>query len=150
MPPERRFDRVARRPCDFADEHALFFQDSVDERRLADIRPPDDGDARLRRWPLLIFRVGGSWQPFDDLVEQIARTFAVFGGNLYDRLEAELIELERAGARPLVVAFVDRQNDRFAGAADGGGNIEIRRDEPLSPIYEKQQNTPPFYTADCL
>ena len=48
----------------------------------------------------------------DDRVEQVADALAVLGRDLEHRVEAELIELERAGLGPLVVGLVDGEDDR--------------------------------------
>ena len=71
MPAEIRVNGVARRAGDIADEHALLAQDAIDERRLPDVRAPDNRNPRLGllRFLLFRFRVG---QPLDHFVEEIA------------------------------------------------------------------------------
>src|SRR5205085_11490012 len=45
MPCEFGIDRITRRAWHLAHEHALFLQEPIEQRRLADIRAPDDGHA---------------------------------------------------------------------------------------------------------
>ena len=106
-------DRVARRARHVADEHALFAQQPVDERRLADVRPADDGDGDSRasaaRRPALARRSRSrpasssasspEPEPLDDFVEQFGDARAVLGRDLEHRLEAELKELHRRRLR---------------------------------------------------
>ena len=49
MPQERHIDRVARRTGHIADQHALLADQTVDQRRLADVGTPDDGDSGFVR-----------------------------------------------------------------------------------------------------
>ena len=55
---------------------------------------------------------GRAGKPRDDLVQQVADALAVLGGDLDDRLEAELVELDGRVRAPAVVGLVDRHQDR--------------------------------------
>src|SRR3954449_12267387 len=66
---EREVDRVARRAGDVGDDHALGAEQAVDERRLADVRAPDDREADRVVLLLGLFLVG---EHRDDPVEQVA------------------------------------------------------------------------------
>jgi hypothetical protein len=57
-----------------------------------------------------------------DLVEQVPDTGAVLGRDLHDRFEAKLVELRRAGARPLVVGLVHRDHHRQTRLPQLAGN----------------------------
>ena len=64
-------------------------------RRRSRSRPRADAGSRLH-----------------DLVEQIADALSVLGAHLDDRIEAELIQLERTVPRAPIVGLVDRENRR--------------------------------------
>ena len=64
----------------------------------------------------------------------------MLGGDLDDRLEAQLIEIQRAGARAPVVGFVDRHNDRFARGSNGRGNFQIGGHEPFAAVDDKHED----------
>ena len=68
-----------------------------------------------------------------DLVEQIADPVAVLGGDLDDRLEPELVELEHPAARPLVVGLVDRHQHRRLGRPQVAGDLLVARTSPSRP-----------------
>src|SRR5262249_12469828 len=133
MPGEHRIDRIARRARHVAHEHALFAQQAVDDRRLADVRPADDGHCDLVGFwiwdwgfgSILRFGRGALVNPytripanpesqiphpdrFPNPTQQIRHAGAVLRGDLDHGVESELIEIERRVARALVVGFVDR------------------------------------------
>ena len=98
MPRQQRVDRVARRARHVADQHALLPQQPVDQRRLADVRPADDGDARLSSG-LRARRSGAAAsmldrclavpqprapgpQPLHDFIQQLRDPVPVLGGDL--------------------------------------------------------------------
>ena len=159
MPGQHGVDRVARRARHLADQHALFLQQPVQQRRLADVRPADDGDARSRvggsrlgleagaarpcrshpsssrsspkPWRLSRFTISSSRSP---------TPVSVLGGDLDDRLESELIELHRRRLRALVVGLVDREQHRHARSARSSrGDRLVARDEPFAAIDEEHQ-----------
>ena len=55
MPAKPGVDGVSCRAGNFADEHALFAQDTIDERRLPHIRAAHDRNSRLGLFCLLLF-----------------------------------------------------------------------------------------------
>ena len=63
----------------------------------------------------------------------------VLRGNLHDRLEPELVEIERAGLRALVVGLVDRDDDRPSLRADRLRDLEIGGHQPLAAIDDKHE-----------
>src|SRR5262245_33884716 len=73
-------------------------------------------------------------KPRHDLVEQVARAFSMFGRDLDHGLETELVELERATARPPIVHLVHRQDHRNVCAAERRCNFLVSRDQALPPI----------------
>ena len=123
-------------PGMLADEHALFLQQPVEQRRLADVRPADDGDARSRRQ--IALRAGGwsastslsrpargpagrpspkplSRQRLDDLVEQIARRPCRARRRSRRPARTRADRTPSPALRALVVGLVDGQHDRQAG-----------------------------------
>ena len=100
---------VARRTGDVADDDALFAEDEVHERGLADVRLADDGDAGIVR--VRIVRVLGR-EMLQAGVEQVARAMAVHGGDGDRVAEAEGVKLIDAGIdRTGGVHLVDGQHD---------------------------------------
>ena len=108
-------------------------------RRLPHVRPADDRDARLGQLRLSLPR-SSAGQPLDHFVEQIADAQPVLGGDLHDRLESELVEIERAGARAPVVGLVDRHDHRPALRSDRLGDLEIGRHEPFAAIDHEDEH----------
>ena len=70
----------------------------------------------------------------DDHLEQIADALAVLGADLDDGVEAQPIQLERAGAGAAVVGLVDREDDRHAGIARGLGDVLVAGDQALAAV----------------
>ncbi len=117
---------VARCARDIADNDALFAENLVDERGLADIRLADDRDLDLLalRLVLRLFRR----EIFIAGIEQIAGAVAVQGGNGERVAQSEVvkfIKFRRLAARP--VAFVDREHHRLARTAQHRRDILVRR-----------------------
>src|SRR5205085_4338490 len=84
---ERHLDRVARRPGLIESDHALLADQRVDQRRFADIRPADDGDARVALFGLVWLGVRRQWGK--DRLEQLAHALAVRRRDRGRRAEAE-------------------------------------------------------------
>ena len=70
----------------------------------------------------------------DDHFEQIAGAVAVLGADLDHGVEAESIQLERAGAGAAIVGLVDRENHRHAGVARGLGNVLVAGNQTLAAV----------------
>ena len=137
LPFEHGVHGVAGRARHVADDRALLSQQAIEQRRLADVGPPDDRDRgflwRVRRTTPAARRRNTP----DDLVEQVANALAVLGRDLDDRLEPELVELDRPPARPLVVGLVDRQQHRHLDAAQAGGDLLVAGTSPSRPSTTK-------------
>ena len=90
MPLQHGVDGVARGPRHVADDH----RSSLSNRLTSDDLPTFGRPTMATRVFDVLRRRGSSRVPSgqrrDDLVEQIPDAVAVFGGNLDDRLEAEL------------------------------------------------------------
>ena len=137
VPLQDRVHGVARRPGHVADDRPLFFQQPVHQRRLADVRAPDDRHLGLRlrgRRRRLVLQFG---EPRDDLVEQVADALAVLRRNLDDRLEPEGVELDRPTASVPIVRLVDRDQHRPAHRAERAGDLLVPGHQPFAPIYNE-------------
>ena len=103
---ERGVDRVAGRPRELGDDHPLGPEERVDQRRLADVRAPDDRHPRRGRPRSSSAAArrdrGRAARARDEAVEQVAGAAAVRGRD-GDRLaEPERVQLgdQRLVARP--------------------------------------------------
>ncbi len=74
-----------------------------------------------------------------DRVEQIANTVTVFGRDLEDWIEAELIHLQRAAARALVIELVDREQRRLPRFANHLGDLAIAADQSFAAIHNEHK-----------
>ena len=90
----RRVDRVARGAGDLGHDQAALTEQSVHERRLADVRAPDHRNAHD------VFGLGdGFGQTLDDLVEEVTGAFAVHGRHGKDFFDAHRVELVEVAVR---------------------------------------------------
>ena len=131
-------DAVARRAGDVADDDALFAEDEVHERGLADVRLADDGDAGVVR--VRIVRILGR-EMLQAGIEQVARAVAVHGGHGDRVAEAEGVKLIDAGVdRAGGVHLVDGQHNGLfraqehighflIGGGDAGANLGDEHDD---------------------
>ena len=118
---ERHVDRVARRAGHVGDDHAVLAQEAVDERGLADVRPPDDGEPH----DVLVGLVVVLGQERHERVEQIAAAEPL-GGRHRDRL-AEPESVELGGERHVAhrVDLVGGDEHRDARAAQQVGKLLV-------------------------
>ena len=123
---EADVDRVARRARDLGDDRALLVAERVQERRLADVRAAEDGDADLVRRALDVRRVQGA-QARDDLVEQVARGDAVQRREGERLTDAQLVVLEREIVAARVVELVRDQQHRHVRAAQAVRQLQVGR-----------------------
>ena len=107
-------DRVDRIPCcsrHVVDHGTILADEPVEERRLANVRPADDGDAE----DPVVFGLGLVLRCFrqrvDDGVEQLARQAAVDRGDGHRLPQPEAREVPEVGFATLVVDLV-RNDDR--------------------------------------
>ena len=71
----------------------------------------------------------------------------MFGGDLHDRLEPELVEVERARLRALVVRLVDRDDDRPSFRPHGFGDFEVGRHQPFAAVDDEHEEGGVFERA---
>ena len=84
--------RIARRAGDRRNDRAILAGQRVQQRRFADIRPPDDGDldaARLRRSSA----ASSTGKSFGDVIEQRIHAHAMLGGDRKNILDPQRIEI---------------------------------------------------------
>ena len=122
--PEHGVDRVARRARDVRHDHALTSHERVQERRLADVRPPEDRDLDrlVADRPLAV-----AGKPRDDLVEQVARAVAVQRRDRDRVAEPQPMEVERLEVPPRVVELVREHEHRAPGRAQDLGELLVAR-----------------------
>ena len=73
----------------------------------------------------------------DDRVEQVADAVAVLGADLDDVIEAEPVELERAGAGAAIVGLVDGENDRHVRLARGLGDFLVAGHKTFAAVDDE-------------
>ena len=138
---EREVDRVAGRAGHLADDHALLAQQPVDERRLADVGAPDDGQADRVVVLLgdLLLRRG---QALHDRVEQVARAEPLHGGDRHRVAQAQPVEV---GGQRDVLGRVDLVggHERRAGARGAAGRPAPRRRAARRPGRRRRARRPP-------
>ncbi len=116
-------NRVARGAGNFGHEMARLAQDSVDKRRFADIRTPDDRDERPRATQLLptpLFR-----EQFNHSVEDIGEAAAIGGAHRHGVAERQLIERADFDFLLLVVHLVDNENRGAPAALEHAGDFDV-------------------------
>ena len=139
LPAQERVDAVPGRPRHVADDRALFAQQPIEQRGLPHVRAADDGHRNLFRFSLG-HRLGTRRQPLHDVVQQIARPFAVLRGNLDDGFEAQPVELGGPVLRSPVVGLVDGDEHRNVRSAEGVGDLLVAGDQAIAAIYHEDND----------
>ena len=121
---QHRVDRVARRARDLGDDHPLAADELVQERRLADVRPPEDRDPDRLGADRDLARAG---QARDDLVEQVAGAVAVQPRQGPRLAEPEPMEDGRVGIAARIVDLVREHDHRALGGAEDHGELLVAR-----------------------
>ena len=132
---EARVDRVARRAGDLRDDRALLAEERVDERRLADVRAPDDREGDLVRRAASVSARDSPLPP--ELVSrsrdrglQVVDADVVLGRDAVDLGEPELPRLDLALAALLAgrSCWRRRPRSRPASRTIAGGRAVARQD----------------------
>jgi hypothetical protein len=139
VPRENSIDGIASRSRLFADNHAFFSEQPIDQRGLARVWTTYECDCDLASFGGNGGRGPGWRQRVHDRIEQIPYADAVLGSDLEYRIEAELVHLESSTASPAIVDFVDRQQRRLSGFTHGSGDLAIATDQPLAPIHNEHK-----------
>ena len=127
---EWRDHAVAGCARQIAGQHPFFAQQPVDQRRFADIRPPDhrqlDHVLRSIRLTIVIGFIR-PWQRRQHRLHQRFNAFIVNGGDDMQMGQTERVKVGAEQVRIAVFALVDDQMQRFPGAAQLTGDFLIRR-----------------------
>ena len=132
---QHRVDRVARRARDLGDDHPLAADELVEERRLADVRPPEDRDPDRLGADRDLARAG---QARDDLVEQVAGAVAVQPRQRPRLPEPEPMEHGRVGIAARIVDLVREHDHGALGGAEDHGELLVARRDPGAGIDDEQ------------
>jgi hypothetical protein len=125
-------DRVARGAGVLGDHEPLLTQQPVHERRLADVRPPDDCHAQR------VSRLDDRFRdPAHDEVEQVARLLAIHRRHRHRIARAELEELVPRGICRVVHLVHDHQ-ERLVRVAKDLGDAAIDRVQSTLPVHDHQ------------
>ncbi len=120
---ERHLDRIARRTRLIEGDDALLADQGVDQRRLADVWPTDDSDARMALVCLVRRVVLG--KRLERRFEQLAHAFAMRCGDRRRRADAKLVEFRNRRVRRHALGLVDRKPDARM-AAQTLGDVAVR------------------------
>ncbi len=78
-------------------------------------------------------------QLLENRIEEIPDAIAMLGGNLVDRIEPELIELEHTVARSSIVGLVDGEQRGFARLADHLGDFLVAGHQTFASIRHEHK-----------
>ena len=135
VPLEDRVDGVPGRAGHVGDDHALRADEGVQQRRLADVRTPEDRDAdRL----VADLRRALAGEQVDDAVEQVAGAVAVQGGERERVAEAELVELDRLEVLARVVDLVREHDHRLLRGPQGDRQLLVARRDPVPGVDDEE------------
>ena len=95
---ERHEHRIARRARLIERDQALFAQQPIDQRRLADVRPADHRDADVDSRPAAS-RLVGELEALERALHQRTNAVAVRRRNRLRLAQAELVEVGAGGCR---------------------------------------------------
>ena len=135
---ERHHDAVARGAGLLAGDDAFLADQPIDQRRLADVGPADDGHADGRRQsPRPRSRVDAG-----ERVPPSATAGPGRGCRDRQRLtESERVKVGRHDVRVQPLALVERQHDRLAGAAQFARDELILGGKPAAGIGEQDRRS---------
>ncbi len=129
----RRVDRISRGAGLVRDDQPLLAEQTVDERRLADVGSADHGN------PERVVRLGFiRWKALHHRIEQIAGAAAVDRRNWYRLPGVEIVELKMIG-RARIVHLVGDQHPRAAGVAQHLDHPRIVGMEPGPRIDDQHE-----------
>ncbi len=137
LPLEHGVNRIPRRPRHVAHDRPLLAQQSIEERRLADVRPADDRHAGLDLLDRRRRLTSALGEARDDLVQQIPYSLPMLRGDFHDRLETQTVELDVPSLRPAVVCLVHGDDDGGVHRPQRGCYRLIAGDEPHPAVYDE-------------
>ncbi len=120
-----------------AGQQPLLAEDTVDQRRLADVRPADDSDAE--RWAsALPFGFGRLRQVGRQRLQKVAHALAVLGRDGNGIAEAKGVGLEQAGVGGGPFGLVGGEHQRDTGGAQEVGEAAVERRQPDAGVHQEQ------------
>ncbi len=137
MSPRWRTVSIASRvvPGNLRDDHPLAADELVEERRLADVRPPEDRDPDRLGADRDLARAR---QARDDLVEQVAGAVSVQSRERPRLAEPERVEDGRVGVAARIVDLVREHDHRPLGVAEDDGELLVARRDAGAGIDDEQ------------
>jgi hypothetical protein len=91
-----------------------------------------------------------SLQLVHDRIEEFGDAGAMLGRDLEDRVDAEVIEIDRAGTSPLVVELVQGQQNGAPGRAQLRRDDLVATDQALASVGDEDQKIRPLDRALSL
>ncbi|CAM2159381.1 hypothetical protein PT2222_50242 [Paraburkholderia tropica] len=138
---EIHIDRIARRAGHVERDHAIFADQRVHERRLADVRATDDRDfhAVLAGVVFVLFRTIGVGL-VERLVDHFGHAVAVRSRNRARVAEAEFVKVGGHGTVFHAFGLVDHEEDRTAGLAQVIGDVLVLRREAVAAVADEDDD----------
>ena len=131
-----RVDGIARRPGLVVDDQPVLTEELVDQTRLADVRPADDG--HVDGFAFVGFR--SIRQQRHEPIEQIATALPHRCGHGERIAEAQLIERELARLVGEIVRLVHDQQQRPLRLTEKLGDLEVQRVDPRFDVDHEEQH----------
>ena len=136
---ERDINAVSGGTGHVIDNHPVFPEHTINQCRLAHVRPPDDTDAyawiaisTILRFPLLLGR--------QQLFQHGANAPVMGSRYQIGGLETQTVEIGRGNIGVLAIGFIDHQVCPLASLAQMGSDQFIAAIEPGLAIYQKQHD----------
>ncbi len=146
---ERHEHRIARGAGLIERDQALFAEQTIDQRRLADVRPADDRDSNV----VLSAGRGGAFRQldaFERIFHQRPHIVAVLGGDRSRLAQAERIEVRAGRRRVDALGFVRNQEDFLVELAQRLRDVVIVRRHAAARVDQKQNAIGLFDRAQRL
>ena len=140
-------DSVPRRTGNIADNHALLAENLVDQRRLAHIRPSDDGNPYLVGVGVLARIVGKVCR---HRVEKVAEIQRIRRGNGNRIAESQIVKFIDVSFLLRAVDFVDREHHGLFRRAKHPRNFLVRRGHSRAPVHDEHNHIGLIDGNPCL
>ncbi len=143
-----RVDRIAGGARAGRDQGPVGADNLVEERGLADVGAPDDGDPG--RLALLLGWDRRCREPRRDCPAQVLDPAAMFGRDQHLGLQPEGVELAGAGRCLLHVSLVDHQDGRLAELAQLGPDQLVARHQAVLAVHHEEQEVALLHREEDL
>jgi hypothetical protein len=131
-------DRIAGDAGLRSRQHAILAEQRVDQRRLADIGPADDGQPDRPVLGFVCSTFAGRRQPGLERFIELVHAVAVGGRDRHRLAEAKLEGFIEPGLAGTALGLVGAHDDRLAGAAHDLGELAVDRREPCPGVDQQQ------------